>query len=216
MSTITAFDVPSIAGLPIDQASGPVATCSEDPAFPTVQRLEGQRRQGAGPFPGLLPRGDGPRRRHAAGEGAGRAGGDAPGRLALRLVPLLDHPQLARGGARWATAARHVRHAPDLRRGPQPGRRLVAEPALPGADPLPAAKRQLVGRTHLPASRVRPAPGRPGDDRWPARQPSRSAALDRRLQREPAAAARAVRHQARDAVAAAGGRGVRPGFAGAV
>ena len=62
------------------------------------------RRQGAGPLPGLLPRGDRARRRPAAVQGARRAGRADAGRLPLRLVPLLDREDVARAGARAAAS----------------------------------------------------------------------------------------------------------------
>ena len=154
-ATATAFDVAAVSALPLDAALGDCRDLLEDPSFPTVHAWKESGRQGPRPLPGLLPRGDRARGRHAAGQGARRAGRDAAGRLALRLVPLLDPQDLARAGARRPAPARPVRHPPDLRRGAQPGRRLGPQPPLPGADPLPAAERQLRRHRRLPARRVR-------------------------------------------------------------
>ncbi len=60
---------------------------------------------------------------HAAVQGARRADRGDAGRGALRLLPLLDPQDLARAGPQRRGRARSVRHAPHLRRRPQPGRR---------------------------------------------------------------------------------------------
>jgi hypothetical protein len=200
----TSFDASGLAerrwtgdrGLP-GSARGPV--------LPDRARVEGARRKGARPLPGVLPRGIGPRVRDAAGEGAGRAGGDAPGRLALRLVPLFDPAQLARGGPRRPPAARPVRHPPDLRRGAEPGRGVGAQFCLPLPDPLSAPEREQRVRAPVPAGRVRAGAG--GHRRRGTASPDggRPPPLDRGLQREPPAHPGAVGDQARHPVAAGGG-----------
>ena len=145
-------------------------------------------------------------------QGARRAGRGSAGRLALRLLSLLDR-QDARSSSRSAagsssTCSSRTRSA--TRRATWPavwGRNF----RYPCRDPLPPAERQLGARRRVPARRVRPrcgatsrrSPGARGHRRRAARARSPSSTRTARLLRELYAIKRET------PVAAAGRRGLR-------
>ena len=104
---------------------------------------------------------------HAAGmlpfkvQGRSRA---QPGRLPLRLLPVLDPQDLPRTGPEQAGRVRSLRVASHLRRSPQSGCDLGAQLRPPLSDPLSAAEPELDGQppSTSAASTTADAPGGPG------------------------------------------------------
>ena len=93
-ATAAAFDVAAVAALPLDAALGECRDLLEDPSFPTIHAWKESGRKVLGHFQVYFPE----ELAHAAGmlpvKVRGGAGRHAPGRLPLRLVPLLDPAQL--------------------------------------------------------------------------------------------------------------------------
>ena len=140
----------------LDEVLGNLRDLLEDPEYPTLKRWREAGGKVLGHFQVYFPE----EIAHAAGmlpvkiHGAQIEG--TAGRGAVRLLPLLDHQDVARACPQRAGRARPVRHAPHLRRRPQPGCGLGPQLQLSLRDSLPPAERQLLARHRVPARRVRP------------------------------------------------------------
>ena len=195
---------------PLDAALYECRELVEDTEFPTVQRWRAAGGKVVGHFQVYFPE----EIVHAAGaaalQGARRADRADAGRLALRLLSLLDPQDLARPGALQAHRARPLRHA--IRSATPPA---TWRPS--GAATSPTRPRSSTCR-RTPTRRTPPTYLRGEYDRLRRSveavaggevTDADSAPLDRRLQREPRPAARALPPQARDAVAGLRRRGLR-------
>ncbi len=190
MSTRPAVIFPEWRDTPLGRAALPVPRAGGGHRLPHRQALARRRRQGSRALPGLLPRGDRARRRDAALQGAWRPDRGDAGRLALRLLPLLDPQDLARAG-RSASGSSSTCSSP-IRSATRPATwraiwgRNFPYPCqilyLPQNANSAHAAEYLRGEYAACADAIEAVAGRPVTD-------DALRALDRGLQREPRAAA---------------------------